>query len=67
MVAMDLGSFLDFGVSFDAIVLGIVAGVLILAAFQAAVLITAMLATRSNPQSSAPASGGAAKAGKAAG
>jgi hypothetical protein len=47
MVAMNFGSFMDLGFSFDRIVLGIVVGVLLLAVYEAAVLITAILATRS--------------------
>lgn len=47
MVAMDLGSLFDFGIPFDQIVLGVVIGVLFLAIYEGTILITALLATRS--------------------
>ena len=55
MVPMDLGSFLDLGISLDRIVLAAVIGVLVLAVYEASTLIAAMLATRSGKQPARPA------------
>ena len=46
MVPMDVGSFMDFGVSMDRVVLAAVVGVLILAFYEIAILVAALLATR---------------------
>ena len=50
MVGLNLGSFTDLGISIDRIVLGIVVGVLLLAVYEAVILVAAILATRSGRQ-----------------
>jgi hypothetical protein len=61
MVPMDIGSFMDFGVSLDRVVLAAVVGVLILAFYEIAILVAALLATRASktPARAGPRAGGA--------
>lgn len=54
MVAVNLGSFLDLGLSLERFAVALVVGVLLLVIYEAVILITALLATRSGR----PASGG---------
>ena len=58
MVAMYPSSFMDMGFSLDRIVLAIVVGVLVLALYEASVLIAAILATRADRSAPGPAAHG---------
>jgi len=62
MVPMDVGSFMDFGISLDRVVLAAVVGVLILAFYEIAIVIAALLATRA---SKTPARSAGPRAGRA--
>jgi hypothetical protein len=56
MVAVNMGSFLDLGLSLERFAIALVIGVLLLVVYEAVILITALLATRSGR----PAAGGGA-------
>ena len=48
MVAVDMGSFLDFGFSLERFAIAALVGVLLLVVYEAVILITALLATRAS-------------------
>ncbi|MGD8276999.1 MAG: hypothetical protein PVH00_03185 [Gemmatimonadota bacterium] len=58
MVAVNMGSFLDLGLSLERFAIAAVVGVLLLVVYEAVILITALLATRTNRPAARPATGG---------
>jgi len=57
MVAVNMGSFLDLGLSLERLAIALVVGVLLLVIYEAVVFITALLATRSSRPSADRGSG----------